>query len=289
MIYGPFEVPDGATQTVVLENWPDVTTVRADYDFDRDGVVDHSETVRGVATETPVLLGAEADLALAKSASPTQAALGEPVTFTIVVTNNGPDDATAVTVVDTLPVGGPASNVASTQGTCSIDGGALVCDLGTLPVGAGATISYVVTPESPGILANAATTFGVEGDPDQSNNSAVASADVPMPFDIKPKDRNNRVNLRARGVLPVAILGGPGYDVADIDWSSLRFGPGEASPAHGPAGHLEDVNGDGELDLVVHFDIQASALTATESQACVTGRFGNGRSFRGCDDYNVVP
>jgi uncharacterized repeat protein (TIGR01451 family) len=289
MIYGPFEVPDGATQTVVLDQWPDVATVRADYDFDRDGVVDHSETVRGVAADTPVLLGAEADLALAKTASPQQAALGEPVTFTIVVTNNGPDDATAVKVVDTLPVGGATSGVSSTQGSCITDAGALVCDLGALGVGAGATISYVVTPESPGILANAATVFGVEGDPDQSNNGAVASADVPMPFDIKPKDLDNRVNLRAQGVLPVAILGGPGYDVTEIAWSSLRFGPGDAAPAHGPAGHVEDVNGDGEPDLVVHFPIQASALIAAESQACVTGRFADGRSFSGCDFYEVVP
>jgi hypothetical protein len=158
-----------------------------------------------------------------------------------------------------------------------------------MPVGASATITYDVVPESPGILANAATVFGIEGDPDQSNNSAVASADVPIPFDIKPKDSRNRVNLRARGVLPVAILGGPGYDVNEIEWSSLRFGPGGAAPAHGPAGHLEDVDGDGQLDLVVHFGIQASGLLATEVEACVTGRFSDGRSFGGCDFYDVVP
>jgi hypothetical protein len=194
-----------------------------------------------------------------------------------------------VKVVDTLPRGGPATDVASTQGTCTEDAGALVCELGTLGVGAAATVTYDVIPETPGILANAATVFGLEGDPDQSNNGAVATADVPMPFDIKPESPRNRVNLRARGVLPVAILGGPGYDVAQIEWSSLRFGPGDAAPAHGPAGHLEDVNRDGEQDLVIHFGVQESALPATASEACVTGRFSDGRSFGGCDAYDAVP
>jgi len=206
----------------------------------------------------------------------------------VVVRNEGPDAASAVKVVDALPVGGPTVDVASTQGTCAVEAGGLVCELGALDVGASATITYDVVPEQPGILANAATVFGVEGDPDQANNSAVASADVPIPFDIKPRNPRNRVNPRARGVLPVAILGGPGDDVAEIDWASLRFGPGNAAPAHGPAGHLEDADRDGDLDRVIHFDVPESALTGTPSQACVTGRFGDGRSFRGCDHYETL-
>lgn len=46
-----------------------------------------------------------ADLAITKSDTPDPVTAGEQVTYTIGVTNQGPDGATNVTVVDTLPAG----------------------------------------------------------------------------------------------------------------------------------------------------------------------------------------
>ncbi|MBO0592891.1 DUF11 domain-containing protein, partial [Cellulophaga sp. E16_2] len=46
-----------------------------------------------------------ADLSLAKSVSPAQASIGENVTFSLLITNNGPDDATGISVVDNVPAG----------------------------------------------------------------------------------------------------------------------------------------------------------------------------------------
>ena len=48
---------------------------------------------------------AQADLSLEMSVDPSQAAVGQTVVFTIVLTNDGPDQATGITVLDRLPSG----------------------------------------------------------------------------------------------------------------------------------------------------------------------------------------
>ena len=68
---------------------------------------------------------------------------------------------------------------------------------------------------------------------------------------------------------PVAILGSSDFDVTDIDFTSIRFGPDEAVPAHKAAhvDHLYDVNGDGFDDLVVHFRQPATGLSPGDVDA----------------------
>src|SRR5262249_54282452 len=49
--------------------------------------------------------GSRADLGIAKSASPSPATAGQPLTYTLTITNHGPDAATGVGVADTIPAG----------------------------------------------------------------------------------------------------------------------------------------------------------------------------------------
>jgi uncharacterized repeat protein (TIGR01451 family) len=65
-------------------------------------------------TETTEV-NAEADLALAKTGDPDRVVAGETLTYTLVVTNNGPSDATGVVVTDTLPLSVTLVTSATTQ------------------------------------------------------------------------------------------------------------------------------------------------------------------------------
>ena len=78
------------------------------------------------------------------------------------------------------------------------------------------------------------------------------------------------VNPRARGVIPVAILTTPSFDATTVDVSAVRFGPGEASETHG-VGHPSDVDGDGDVDLVLHFRTQDAAIPCGSTTATLTG------------------
>ncbi len=83
----------GATTTGVITNTASITSTTP------DPVTANNTTT---ATTTVVQL---ADLSVTKVASPDPAASGGSLTYTITVTNDGPSDATAVTLTDTLPVG----------------------------------------------------------------------------------------------------------------------------------------------------------------------------------------
>jgi hypothetical protein len=89
-------------------------------------------------------------------------------------------------------------------------------------------------------------------------------------IDIKPGSATNPVNLRSSGVIPVAILTTPSFDATTVDVSAVRFGPGNAVEAHG-RGHVEDVDGDGDLDLLLHFRTAEAAIPCGATSATLTG------------------
>jgi hypothetical protein len=114
----------------------------------------------------------------------------------------------------------------------------------------------------------------------------VESVDV----DIKPGGDPNAANPTARGILPVAILGSDTFDVADVDATTLAFGPGEAAPLHSSGGHAEDVNDDGYTDWVSHYRIEEVAVAAGDTELCLTGgEILDGIPIEGCDAIVTVP
>ncbi len=120
-----------------------------------------------------------ADLAVTMQDFPDPVEVASPLTYTIEVINNGPSDATGVTLVDTLPPSLLSVTTDPSQGSCS--GNPIVtCNLGTLASGETATILiYVTTPNTYiGTIANSAVVSANEGDPDTSNNLATANTTV---------------------------------------------------------------------------------------------------------------
>lgn len=107
-------------------------------------------------------------------------------------------------------------------------------------------------------------------------------------IDIKPGSDPNSINLKSNGLIPVAFLTTPGFDVTQVDASTVRFGAGEAVEAHGK-GHLEDVDGDGDIDLMLHFKTQETGIQNSDTQACLNGITSTGVPFEGCDPIQIVP
>lgn len=122
--------------------------------------------------------GGDADLALRKDGPPAVMA-GERITYTLVVTNYGPADATDVQVADALPEGVRFVDAVASQGVCAAG---VSCQLATLPLAATATITVVGIVESNVIsgatLVNVARVDAANADPVSGNNQATASADV---------------------------------------------------------------------------------------------------------------
>ena len=87
------------------------------------------------------------DLALTARASATVVAPDSLVTFTVIVTNKGPDSATGVTLTDSLSGNVAYVSASTSRGTCSQSDGRISCNVGTLVGGASATLT-ITAPNS---------------------------------------------------------------------------------------------------------------------------------------------
>jgi uncharacterized repeat protein (TIGR01451 family)/CSLREA domain-containing protein len=112
------------------------------------------------------------DLALTKTDGDDCADRDDILNYVITVVNNSTDDATGVTVTDTLPTGVTFVSANASAGSCTLSAGTLTCDLATLTGGSSVTITLRVSADVVQQVINIASVNLNELDPNLANNSA---------------------------------------------------------------------------------------------------------------------
>jgi formylglycine-generating enzyme required for sulfatase activity len=137
---------------------------------------------------------------------------------------------------------------------------------------------------------------GLRSERDTTN---VTVSFIEVAIDIKPGSFPNAINMGSNGVVPVAFLTDLGFDASTVDPATVTlrgedFADGLVKlrgkkDAPAPMASLEDVDADGDLDLVVH--LETEKLAEHELQAiCEIGALTyDGYVVSGSDTIHVVP
>ena len=105
--------------------------------------------------------------------------------------------------------------------------------------------------------------------PDANGNPAIAI--LPVQIDIKPGSDPNSINLKNNGVIAVAIFTTADFDASGVDVSTVVFA--DAFAVHSA---LEDVDDDGDLDLILHFRTQDTSLLQLYEQLLIDDEDADG-------------
>jgi len=103
-------------------------------------------------------------------------------------------------------------------------------------------------------------------------------------IDIKPGSYPNPINLKSRGKVPVAVLTTKCFWAEWVDPSTVIFAGAE--PLRWT---FEDVDGDGDTDLLFHFETQQLVLHQNSTYATLTGETFDGKEITGTDMVKIVP
>ena len=157
------------------------------------------------ATDTDTFSAASADLSLSKTLTTAGTIeVGDNVVFALTVTNNGPANATGVTVTDTLPAG--LTYVSNDCGAVFANP-TLTWSVGALAVTASATCNLTATVTQAGPIVNSASATGNESDPTPGNNtgqvtvSGQPAAVIPTLDSVGPRGPRHPAGGE-RGLLP---------------------------------------------------------------------------------------
>lgn len=114
--------------------------------------------------------------------------------------------------------------------------------------------------------------------------------------DIKPGSDPNSINLKSRGVIPVAILTTEDFDAADIDAGTITLAG--VAPVRWEMHDVPEIwdtvlmtyVGDGDLDLVLHFSTTelATVLDSSSTMTTLEGETFDGGHIQGTDSLRIL-
>ncbi len=177
-----------------------------------------------------------ADLGIAQVVAPSQVAVGGNATYTITVTNQGPNTANLVTVANPIIAGSAHVSSTASQGSCTVAAGVVTCNLGSLASGSSATITLVTTMNSAGMQTNTATVTSATIDPVSGNNTS-SSAVLVYP---KPVLQNLSFSSGA-GTFSMSIATANGVTYR-VEYKNELFDPAWTT--------LTSITGDGTIQTI---------------------------------------
>ncbi len=110
-------------------------------------------------------------------------------------------------------------------------------------------------------------------------------------IDIKPGSFPNSINPNSMGLVPVAILTTDDFDATTVNPNKLSFMAVDdiASSIFNCVRHgLEDVDGDGDIDLVCKFPQKTTWINCDTTQGAIIGETFSGQFIIGFDSINPV-
>ena len=106
---------------------------------------------------------------------------------------------------------------------------------------------------------------------------------ITIELDIRPGGNPNNINLSSRGVVPVAVLTTESFDAKNVNPKSLFFAKAQPTRCN-----IADVENDGDLDLLCHFETQDLHLDLDATAATLTGTTYDGQEIKGTDSIRIV-
>ena len=135
--------------------------------------------------------------------------------------------------------------------------------------------------------------FGeIGGDYATINLAAPGGGPQPVEIDIKPGSDPNPINPGSNGLVPVAILTTDDFSAADVDPATVTLAGAEVAvrgKAEKLMARLEDVDGDGDDDLLLQVETQSEGALWTSGPVTLNGTTYGGQPIEGQDDVIIVP
>ncbi len=159
-------------------------TVRTRVDQQTLGTIQFQASVQGNQSDptssnntrsASTLVARRADLAIAKTDLADPVGIGQEFAYRLTVTNQGPSQASAVTVRDDLPAG--LEYVSASPG-CNLSGSRVTCSLGQLDADEIRSLEITVRAQQEGSLNNSASVSSSTTDPNSLNNSDSEQTEV---------------------------------------------------------------------------------------------------------------
>jgi len=116
---------------------------------------------------------------------------------------------------------------------------------------------------------------------------------ITIEIDIKPGSDPNSINCNdEKEVITVAVLTTEDFDATIVDHTTVTFEGASEIHVDNKTGelrrHEEDVDGDGDTDLLFHFRLSETGLTCDSTEGTLTGETFDGQAIEGTDSVHMI-